>query len=100
MALFGLLLYAGEQGDGKADPTRRRGCSRPSTTRTARPQADRRAVSPADTPPAGTVGYYSDGALHAAVVRCPPPGGGCSSRCPPTDALHERPGLHLRRDFD
>ena len=66
LALFGLLLYAGEQGDGSAYPST-------AALLQAIHDADgsRRIValaSPADTPAPGRIGYYSDGALHVAVV--------------------------------
>jgi len=68
LAIFGLLLYAGEQGDGTAYPST-------AALLQAIHDADGSAVgrivglaSPAATPPPGRIGYYSDGALHVAVV--------------------------------
>ncbi len=66
LALFGLLLYAGEQGDGSAYPST-------AALLQAIHDADGAGrivalASPADTPPPRRIGYYSDGALHVAVV--------------------------------
>ena len=87
ISLYGLLIYAGEQGDGKAYPTA-----------VALLQAIRDAdglsrriialASPANTPPLRKIGYYSDGALHAAVVVVSASGRRLFLEVAPDDVLH------------
>jgi len=98
ISLFVLLIYAGEQDDGKAYPT-------PAVLLQAIHDADGagspvvQLVSPASTPPPGTIGYYSDGALHAAAVTVSASGRRLFIEVAPNDVLHTNVGAYTSGDF-
>ena len=58
-----------------------------------------RLASPADTPPPGRIGYYSDGALHVAVVIVSGSGRRLFIELEPDDVLHTNVGFPSGR-FD
>jgi hypothetical protein len=71
ITLFSLLSFAGEEGDRRESNTFPTPAELLQATAEAGGSARWRIValaSPADTPPARAVGYFSDGALHAAAV--------------------------------